>query len=171
MKKRINKLTLVSLATNMILLIVVLSLIFTDVNDPVQNEDRERRRGSILVHFDDQDLEQLDDLVTGFHEGRGKYMMLIPPIIDGGHVIYDIRSDGETIKWSVDNTRDHYSSAREVKTYECKSIHKDETEARYMIQLSQCEGYDPDEKVAGIAIWKGMRPKDTVEEEGSETAR
>lgn len=151
--KRLNKTAFISICINIILIVVVLAWI---VDKYIVNHDIEESRDrTILLHFDQKDLKELNDLVTRFKEGKGKYIMLIPPIVDGGYWIHDVYSNGRVIEWSIDNTRDGMSgSSKGVKTYSCQSIERVETEELYTIYLSECEGFNADEKLPVFSILK-----------------
>lgn len=154
--KSMNKLTFVLL---FVILILSVSLIWTVINSMDKGRDVDRheanRNDSILLNFDEKDLEQLEDLVSRFKEGKGSNLMLIPPIVDGGYWIHDVYSNGREIEWTIDNTRDGMSGdGRGIRKYTCRSIDKNETEELFTIELSQCDDLDPNEKLSVISIWK-----------------
>lgn len=64
--------------------------------------------------------------------------MLIPPIIDSGYWIHEVRSDGRQVTWTVDNTRDAHSDQTK-KVYRCKGISKLEEKEQYVYVLEQCD--------------------------------
>lgn len=154
--KSMNKLTFVLL---FVILILSVSLIWTvanlmDKGGVVDNHEANRNH-SILISFDEKDLEQLEDLVSRFKEGKGHNLMLIPPVVDGGYWIHDVYSNGREIEWTIDNTRDGMSGdGRGIRKYTCKAIDKNETEELFTIELSQCDGFEPNEKFSVISIWK-----------------
>ncbi|MGE6229495.1 hypothetical protein [Paenibacillus chitinolyticus] len=94
----------------------------------------------ILVNLDQRDLKRLDELVGRFNRSQGDNLMVISPTIDSGPWIHDVHTDGTEIVWTVDNTRDAYSSPKEKQTYTCASVEKIETSERYVLQLSKCGG-------------------------------
>ncbi|MFS0837990.1 hypothetical protein [Paenibacillus sp. 1P03SA] len=94
----------------------------------------------ILVNLDQRDMNRLDELVDRFNRDQGDYLMVISPTIDSGPWIHDVHTDGTQITWTVDNTRDGYSSPKQKQTYKCASIEKIETSESYGIQLSKCGG-------------------------------
>ncbi|MNJ48394.1 hypothetical protein D3C77_435870 [compost metagenome] len=154
--KNINKLTFLLVLVILILsvLMILLFINSTGKNTDV-NIDEANRNNSILINFDEKDLGQLKDLVSRFKEGKGDYLMLIPPIIDGGYWIHDVYSNGGEIEWSIDNTRDGMSgTGKGIRKYTCQSIDKYETEEFFTIELSKCENHEPNEKLPVITIWK-----------------
>ncbi|GIP58499.1 DUF4362 domain-containing protein [Paenibacillus woosongensis] len=154
--RNINKFTFLLL---LVILIMSVSMIWVVINSMDKGKDADKhevsRNHSILINFDENDFEQLEDLVSRFKEGKGNYLMLIPPIVDGGYWIHDVYSNGREIKWTIDNTRDGMSGdGRGIRKYTCKAIDKNETEELFTIELSQCDDLDPNEKLSVISIWK-----------------
>jgi|GEM_PF-1541972 len=82
----------------------------------------DNRSDSFLVNFDRTDLQRMDNFVARFHDRKGDYLMAIPLTIEGGAVIYDLRSDGRKIDILIDNTRDGYASDRSQKKLVCGDI-------------------------------------------------
>ncbi|WP_163951567.1 DUF4362 domain-containing protein [Paenibacillus sp. SYP-B3998] len=93
----------------------------------------------ILHRFDQTDIKRLNELVERHKNGKGDYLMLIPPIIDGGYWIHDVQSDGNEITWTIDNNRDGMSSEHGKQVYRCKSISMHETKEHYVYTLDQCD--------------------------------
>jgi hypothetical protein len=85
----------------------------------------------ILYNMDKLDVARLDEMVQRHSEGKGDYLMLIPPIIDGGYWIYDVHSNGSIIQWTIDNSRDGMSSNPGKMTYSCREISKQERVENY----------------------------------------
>ncbi|WP_371264766.1 hypothetical protein [Paenibacillus sp. BC26] len=73
------------------------------------------------------------------NNGKGDYLMLIPPVIDGGYWIHDVHSDGREITWTIDNTRDGMSAERGKKVYQCKDISVIEKSDAYAYTLDKCD--------------------------------
>lgn len=85
-------------------------------------KEAEKRNDSFIVHFDQADLQRMEKFTDRFHDRKGDYVMAIPPIVDGGYWIYDLRSDGRKIEVMIDNTRDGYSSDRGQEKLVCEDI-------------------------------------------------
>lgn len=140
---------------NYLLLTIILGLIIALI---ITNKDhsstQESRNESILVNFDNKDFERLEEMVKRFKEGKGDYMILIPPIIDGGEWIHDVVSNGREIIWVVDNTRDGMSSIKGKTEYKCKAIDMKEFKDFYTIELSKCNNFKEDEKLQMIYLDK-----------------
>lgn len=143
-----------SLNYNFLLVIVGLVITLYGVMDKQPKETIASRDDFFLVHFDQADYDRLEKMVQRFKEGKGDNLMLIPPIIDGGHWIYDVMSDGREIRWFVDNTRDGMSSDRGRTEYVCSAIDITETQEYYTFELSKCNNYDEDEKLNMASFFK-----------------
>ncbi|REE67027.1 hypothetical protein A8990_14536 [Paenibacillus taihuensis] len=83
---------------SLILIIAVLGTIlcFTIM----KTDTSDRKNDTILYHFDLKDVNRLNELVERHNNGKGDYLMLIPPIIDSGYVINDVHSDGKEVTWT-----------------------------------------------------------------------
>jgi len=136
---------------NLALLIVVIVAVWYQTS----KEAKEPVYSDILTRFDDKELDQLDDVINRYKDGKGGYLMLIPPVVDGGYWIYEYWSNGRELKWTVDNSRDGMSgSDRGVRVYSCKAMDKEESAEDYWVVLSECEGYAPEEKLYIFGIDK-----------------
>lgn len=87
-----------------------------------ETKDAEKRGDLFLVDFDRAELQRMEKFVARFHERKGDYLIAIPPIVDGGYWIYDLRSDGKKIDIMIDNTRDGYASDRSQRKLSCGDI-------------------------------------------------
>lgn len=114
-------------------LVIILVITLTTDKDTLEREE------FILHHFNKVDVERLNEMVQRHQNGKGDYLMLIPPIIDGGYWIHDVHSNGREITWTLDNTRDGMSSERGKQVYRCKSISMNETKEHYVYTLDQCD--------------------------------
>ena len=81
-----------------------------------------QRGDTFLVRFDRTDLQRMEKFVARFHDRKGDYLMAIPLTLEGGAVIYDLRSDGRKIDIMIDNTRDGYASDRGQTKLVCGDI-------------------------------------------------
>lgn len=115
--------------------VLVMILVVTQTTDKEALEKKE----FILHHFDKVDAERLNEMVQRHQNGKGDYLILIPPIIDGGYWIHDVHSNGSEITWTIDNTRDGMSSERGKQVYQCKSISMHEKKEHYVYTLEQCD--------------------------------
>ncbi|WP_108995815.1 DUF4362 domain-containing protein [Paenibacillus agaridevorans] len=99
---------------------------------------------NILHRFNQADIERLNEMVHRHREGKGDYLLLIPPAFDGGYWIHDVHSNGRTITWTIDNTRDGMSSGADKGKQEfiCQNIQLRENSERYVYTLEQCAGED-----------------------------
>ncbi|WP_146250167.1 hypothetical protein [Paenibacillus flagellatus] len=103
------------------------------------------RYDTILVQFDRFDFERMNGFMKRFADGRDGYLMLIPPIVDGGYSIHDVRSDGGTIDWTIDRSRDDGMRGGDPdskQTLRCRSLERTEDAERYWFVLSKCDGYE-----------------------------
>jgi hypothetical protein len=73
------------------------------------------------------------------NEGKVDYLIAIPPIIDGGYVIYDLMSQEGAIKVRMDNTRDNYSNGIGYELT-CKSIKFTQEATEQNVVVEQCKG-------------------------------
>jgi hypothetical protein len=113
------------------LLIVIVGAL---VVNPASNKNNLERDEIILHRFDRVEIERLNELVKRHQDGKGDYLMLIPPIIDGGYWIYDMHSNGKEITWTIDNTRDGMSSDRGKQVYRCNKNARDNRALRLYTQ-------------------------------------
>ncbi|MCY9698220.1 DUF4362 domain-containing protein [Paenibacillus alginolyticus] len=114
-------------------LVMILVIILTTDKNAFERKD------IILHHFNKVDVDRLNEMVQRHKNGKGDYLMLIPPIIDGGYWIHDVHSNGREVTWTIDNTRDGMSSEHGKQVYRCKMISMDETKDHYVYTLNQCE--------------------------------
>ncbi|GLX67915.1 DUF4362 domain-containing protein [Paenibacillus glycanilyticus] len=117
----------------MIVVLAALLIISVYPSKPAQND------GTILYRFDKKDIRRVNEMVERHNEGKGDYLMLIPPVIDGGFWIYDVHSDGKKITWTIDNSRDGMSGERGKTVYSCKNISMQEDRDSYRYTLHQCD--------------------------------
>lgn len=73
------------------------------------------------------------------NQGKVDYLIAIPPIIDGGYVIYDLKSQEGAIKFRMDNTRDNYSNGIGYEL-SCKSIKFTQEADEKNVVVEQCKG-------------------------------
>jgi hypothetical protein len=125
--------------TIVVLSVIIVLLATSLVIKQTSHQDVLERKDIILHNFDQADIDRLNEMVQRHENGKGDYLMLIPPIIDGGYWIHDVHSDGREITWTIDNTRDGMSSERGKQIYRCKSISQHETKEQYVYTLSQCD--------------------------------
>ncbi|WP_436236312.1 hypothetical protein [Paenibacillus sp. LjRoot153] len=109
------------------------------INLTPDNKNALERNDIILHHFNKVDVERLYEMVQRHKNGKGDYLVLIPPIIDGGFWIHDVQSNGREVTWTIDNTRDGMSSEHGKQVYRCKRISMDETKDHYVYTLNQCD--------------------------------
>ena len=121
------------------IMLVVIAALITILSITLVQQDSSDDRETILSRFDNKDIKRLDEFVQRHQNGNGDYLMLIPPIIDGGYWIHDVHSDGKEITWTIDNTRDGMSAERGKSVYTCKRISKQEESDFYVYTLDQCE--------------------------------
>ncbi|QUL56080.1 DUF4362 domain-containing protein [Paenibacillus tritici] len=98
-------------------------------------------------------MKRIDNFIENFNQGKSDYLMLIPRPVDSGFVINDVYTEGKTITWGIDNSRDALSTGKGMKYY-CKKIEKAETNDFYTVLLSNCVNFDPDEKLKVFTIEK-----------------
>jgi hypothetical protein len=125
--------------TIVVLSVIIVLLATSLVIKQTSHQDVLQRKNSILHHFDQADIDRLNEMVQRHENGKGDYLMLIPPITDGGYWIHEVHSDGREITWTIDNTRDEMSSKRGKQVYRCKSISQYKTKEQYVYTLSQCD--------------------------------
>jgi hypothetical protein len=122
------------------LLISIIGLLLTIIVVILRHDEGTLKSTDIILHrFDQTDIKRLNDMVERHKNRKGDYLMLIPPIIDGGYWIHDVHSDGKEITWTIDNTRDGMSSEHGKQVYRCKSISMNETKEYYVYILDQCD--------------------------------
>ncbi|SFW70887.1 protein of unknown function [Paenibacillus sp. UNCCL117] len=111
------------------------------------------RKDIILHRFNKMDVDRLNEMVQRHKNGKGDYLMLIPPIIDGGYWIHDVHSNGREVTWTIDSTRDVMSSEHGKQVYKCKRISMDETKDFYVYTLNQCDNKG-EESIAIFSLLK-----------------
>jgi uncharacterized membrane protein YvbJ len=85
---------------NFILLFIICCLVIILLRTTCENQNNNAksrtisRSDSFLINFNRKDYDRLKTLVTRFNDGKGDNLMIIPPIIDGGHAIHDVMSNG-----------------------------------------------------------------------------
>ncbi|MCR2806931.1 DUF4362 domain-containing protein [Paenibacillus soyae] len=105
----------------------------------LKNAELPDRDETILYQFDRTDLARLNEMVQRHQDGSGGYLLLIPPVVDGGYWIHDVHSNGSEITWTIDNTRDGMSSDQGKQEFQCQNIRFTETSEHYMYILNGCE--------------------------------
>ncbi len=117
-------------------------------------KETEGRGDMFLVHFDRTDLQRMENFIARFHDRKGDYLMAIPTTIEGGTVIYDLRSDGRKIDVMIDNTRDGYASDHSQKKLVCGDIELEKvsrsSEIYTNVLVSDC---DPSEDSDSIRLF------------------
>ncbi|ANE45525.1 hypothetical protein SY83_03460 [Paenibacillus swuensis] len=109
------------------------------------SDRKDTSRRSILYDFDEADVDRLNEMVHRHANRKGDYLMLIPPIIDGGYSIHDVHSNGRVITWTIDNSRDGMSSERDrgKQTFNCLGISLHTDKEFYKYTLDECyDGYE-----------------------------
>lgn len=84
----------------------------------------------------------MQEFVDRFNDKIGDYIVAIPPIIDGGYTIYDLKSDGNLVTIRADSTRDMYSGRESTLTCGAMKI-QDEGDKQQLV-LGECEGLEED---------------------------
>ncbi|WP_019913959.1 DUF4362 domain-containing protein [Paenibacillus sp. HW567] len=147
-----NKSNRILLLINILLVVLLFFLLVNTHKEKVKNTYVSSNL-PILLNFDNNDLKKIDHFIDNFNHRKSDYLMLIPRPIDSGFVINDVYTDGKTITWSIDNSRDALSTAKTTNYY-CQKIEKVETNEFYNILLSNCVDFDPDEKLKILNIEK-----------------
>ncbi|WP_084760229.1 DUF4362 domain-containing protein [Cohnella panacarvi] len=103
-----------------------------------------RKPDNILINYDKEDFSRIEEFVARFNKHQADYLLVIPPIIDGGYWIYDFISDGKQVKITIDTSRDGYSDGS-ISKYSCQglSINRDRGEdgkSRKVLQAKNCDG-------------------------------
>lgn len=82
-------------------------------------------------------------MVARHQEGKGDYLLLVEQTIEGAYVINDVHSDGKTLTWTIDTTRDPYAGNEDggKQVYTCKNIQIRQNSERYVYTVDQCEGH------------------------------
>ncbi|MEX2461968.1 MAG: hypothetical protein WD469_11880 [Paenibacillaceae bacterium] len=107
------------------------------------NQEQQIHTGSnILKTFGDEDLMRMQEFVDRFNDKNGDYVLAIPPIIDGGYTIYDLKSDGNLLTIRMDSTRDIYGGKESTFTCGAMKI-QDEGDKQHLV-LGKCEGLEED---------------------------
>lgn len=99
---------------------------------------------NILIRFDHADYERMNQFAERFRQGKNDYVMAIPKTIEGGPIIYDIRSYEGVITVKIDHSRDAYGAAPEQAEYDCRGIGWRREEGKTRLTLSSCEGIEGD---------------------------
>lgn len=129
----------------LLLVIVVLCIcLYYFIRLNADNEKKYIQRG-ILTNFNKLDYKRMNLLYERYQEHKGDNLMLISPTMDSGPIIYDVSSNGSTIRFTVDTTRDGNSAERKKITYVCKEMKKDIGTNRIIFTVSGCEGFEKDE--------------------------
>ncbi|MBD2862079.1 DUF4362 domain-containing protein [Paenibacillus oceani] len=138
------------------LAVTLIALASIYLNLQLSDELKEERHPIILTHFDRYDLELFNDFADRFQQGKGGYVLLIPPVVDGGYWIHDVHSQGKEIRWTIDNTRDGMTDEvdRGKREYVCHAIERADGGMSYTFALSRCNGYNEGEKIPVISFNK-----------------
>ncbi|QGQ99543.1 DUF4362 domain-containing protein [Paenibacillus psychroresistens] len=145
---------------NYILLLIICSLVIILVKTNHENQSPStkgntiNRSDSFLINFDLKDYEHLKTMVTRFKEGKGDNLMIIQATLEGVPSIHDVMSNGREIRWTVDNSRDPYSSDKGKTEYICRAIDIKETNDHYNFELSKCNNYEEKEKLRLVSFLK-----------------
>lgn len=102
------------------------------------------RNENILHQFNKADVARLNEMVARHQEGKGDYLLLVEQTIEGAPIINDVHSDGRTLTWTIDTSRDPYAGTeadRGKQVYTCKNIQIRQNSERYVYTVDQCEGY------------------------------
>jgi hypothetical protein len=107
------------------------------------NHDQQIHTGSnILKRFGDEDLMRMQEFVDKFNDKIGDYILAIPPIIDGGYTICDLKSDGSLVTIRSDGTRDMYSSRES--TFTCGAMKILDEGDKQQLVVGKCKGLEQD---------------------------
>lgn len=110
----------------------------------------------IIVNYNEEDFKRIEYFVSSFNDGKADYLLVIPPIIDGGYWIYDLFTDGNEIKIRIDSSRDFYSD-RKNHEFTCKEIaivneKTDEGKGRRILEANSCKGTDAIDKLEVLVL-------------------
>jgi hypothetical protein len=122
-----------------IILILTAAVIYLLFNDQHRHTEKE----VILHQFNKADVARLNEMVARHQEGKGDFLLLVTQTGEGGHIIHDVHSDGKTLTWTIDNTRDAFAGPEDRKkhVYMCKNIQVRQNSERYVYTVDQCEGH------------------------------
>ncbi|WP_270169258.1 DUF4362 domain-containing protein [Paenibacillus sp. SYP-B4298] len=126
--------------SNLLLLILVCFGLSACSNSTSYQEQQIHTGQNILKTFGDEDLERMQEFVDRFNDNRSDYVMAIPPIIDGGYAIYDLKSDGDMVTVRTDRTRDMYSGKES--TFSCRAMEVRKDGSKQIVVLDKCEGLE-----------------------------
>jgi hypothetical protein len=105
------------------------------------NQEQQIHTGNnIIKTFGDEDLMRMQEFVDRFNDKKGDYVLAIPPIIDGGYTIYDLKSDGTLVTIRMDGTRDMYGGRES--TFTCGAMKIQDEGDKQQLVLGKCEGLD-----------------------------
>ncbi|GGG78251.1 DUF4362 domain-containing protein [Paenibacillus radicis (ex Gao et al. 2016)] len=142
-----------------ILVVIIVLLITALVFQFITSRDQRNQKDEFVLHRMDQaDVKRLDEMVLRHQEGKGDFLLVIPPIVDGGYWIHDIHSNGTRVTWTIDNTRDGMSGERGKQEFRCGTVSKQESEYTYDYVLNQCEGMG-EEAVYALSVLKDIEHK------------
>ncbi|MDF2657751.1 MAG: hypothetical protein K0Q94_542 [Paenibacillus sp.] len=138
------------------LAVTLIALASIYLNLQLYDQLKEERHPIILTHFDRYDLELFNDFADRFQQGKGGYVLLIPPVVDGGYWIHDVHSQGKEIRWTIDNTRDGMTGEadRGKREFVCRAIERIDGGTSYTFALSRCNGYNEGEKIPVLSFNK-----------------
>lgn len=96
------------------------------------------KRDDVLIHYDQNDLNRMIEMIRRFREGNGDNLLLIEPTMDNrGRFIHEFYSDGKVLHWTEEYTRDEWNAPPRPETV-CKAIDLKEYRDRFDVELSQC---------------------------------
>lgn len=139
---------------NYLLLLIILGLIIALILVLNMAQKPNTNNEYFLVNFDKADFNRLEELVSRFKQNEGDVLMIIPPILDGGHWIHDVISNGREIQWIVDRSRDGMSANRGKTEFSCQEIDMIETEIHFTFELSRCQNYDSNMRFPMVSFLK-----------------
>ncbi|MCQ6557673.1 DUF4362 domain-containing protein [Paenibacillus mendelii] len=132
-----------------VVLIVIIMLITSGCMQQEQPTNRESS-DNILIHNNEADFKRIEAFISRFEEGKGDYILIISPTLEGGYWIYDLSIERKQVIIRIDTTRDAYSTGEIVKVV-CKGIsieteHTKEEGTRRVLEAQHCDGDQAVEK-------------------------
>lgn len=123
------------------ILLILVCLGLSACSSSNNNQEQQIHTGSdILKTFGDEDFKRVQEFVDRFNDKNGDYILAIPPIIDGGYTIYDLKSDGNIVTIRMDGTRDMYGGTES--TFTCKAMDIQDDGSKQLLVLDKCEGLE-----------------------------
>jgi len=116
---------------------------------------RSHPQDNILTKYDEMDFNRIAKFVSRSNEGQNDYLLVIPPIIDGGYWIYELKTEGNRVAISIDTTRDAYAS-KSVFNYSCDYVTIDDQDAqgenRKVLVANKCNGSGAFDKLEVLVL-------------------